>query len=390
MNARGTTLESIVSDPREIHRGGGGKEWRNHGITLRAQILTRDETIGSGSFVLSNACDINRYYMTSEKVFDQFIKTSIDNYNELIQAYLTGNRLVKILSTVLPTHRDYLSQRVDLARQRNKSQALLVRLLQFLEQLALIIDKEEHKNYIKNYIQVFINNNNKEEAKETSFTEAPSLNKYPNVTKEEEKKINISTSLSSSYLSPTPPRSNISEQETKNKTYSSNGTDVYYTMQEENLKSTQLSQDDFSVQSSLFSSCDFLSLDDSYKRDGSIDTMSSGDASSMESASIQLLIETEFSGNTTKVAIRNSRISGNWENKSSQDYNGSSNFSFNNSSETSCTMESEYTTSISDLFVNRDNENESCIYLSQEDSEEEDESAIELAGEKLIFGTTDW
>lgn len=57
--------------------------------------------------------------------------------------------MVKFLSTVLPTHKDYLSMNNELMGQlRSKSQTQLVQLLQYMEQLAIIIDEEEFNKYI--------------------------------------------------------------------------------------------------------------------------------------------------------------------------------------------------------------------------------------------------
>ena len=66
MKSRGT-VESTISNPRKSIRN-GEEEWRNHGKKFRAQLLMKDEAIGSGQFLLSNTCDINRYYSVAEKV----------------------------------------------------------------------------------------------------------------------------------------------------------------------------------------------------------------------------------------------------------------------------------------------------------------------------------
>ena len=55
-----------------------------------------------------------------------------------------GNRLVKFLSVVLPTHSDYFSIDANLAALRNRSQAQLVELLQYMEELAMLIDEIEY------------------------------------------------------------------------------------------------------------------------------------------------------------------------------------------------------------------------------------------------------
>ena len=78
------------------------------------------------------------------QVLDQFLATSINESSELTESYLVGNRLVKFLSVVLPTHQDYFSTDGNLAALRNRSQAQLVELLQYMEELAMLIDEIEY------------------------------------------------------------------------------------------------------------------------------------------------------------------------------------------------------------------------------------------------------
>lgn len=85
---------------------------------------------------------------SSAQVFDQFLKQSVDERGELTESYLVGNRLVKFLSTVLPTHINYFAVDPRLEELRARSQAQLVQLLQYLEHLALIIDEDQHNKYI--------------------------------------------------------------------------------------------------------------------------------------------------------------------------------------------------------------------------------------------------
>lgn len=72
----------------------------------------------------------------------------MDETADLTESYLIGNRLVKFLSTVLPTHDQYFSEDPKLVQMKNKSQSQLVELLQYLEQLARIIDEDELNRYI--------------------------------------------------------------------------------------------------------------------------------------------------------------------------------------------------------------------------------------------------
>jgi hypothetical protein len=96
--------------------------------------------------LLWRAPSLNKSLSPPTQVLDQFLTTSIDEKAELTESYLVGNRLVKFLSTVLPTHKNYFQE--GLEESRNRSQAQLVQLLQYLEQLALIIDEDELNKYI--------------------------------------------------------------------------------------------------------------------------------------------------------------------------------------------------------------------------------------------------
>ena len=77
-----------------------------------------------------------------------FLSTSISEPSELQESYLVGNRLVKFLSVVLPTHEEYLCPDANLAAMRHKSQAHLIELLQYMEELALLIDEMQYNKYI--------------------------------------------------------------------------------------------------------------------------------------------------------------------------------------------------------------------------------------------------
>jgi hypothetical protein len=61
---------------------------------------------------------------------------------------LLGSRLSNFLSNVLPTHPDYFSKLRHLALLRDSSHKQLVELLQYIEQIAKLIDREEHQLYI--------------------------------------------------------------------------------------------------------------------------------------------------------------------------------------------------------------------------------------------------
>ena len=59
----GTAAQQLRESVRD-----GGEQWRNHGKLFRARLLMKDEEMGGNFFVLSNECDIERYYEVADKV----------------------------------------------------------------------------------------------------------------------------------------------------------------------------------------------------------------------------------------------------------------------------------------------------------------------------------
>jgi len=66
----------------------------------------------------------------------------------LIECYLIGNRLFKFLSVVLPTHHQYFSTNPKHEELRNGSESQLLQLLEYMEELELMIDEMEYNRYI--------------------------------------------------------------------------------------------------------------------------------------------------------------------------------------------------------------------------------------------------
>ncbi|CAJ1957546.1 unnamed protein product [Cylindrotheca closterium] len=139
------TLPASTLDKSDIR-----KDWRKHGKVYRAKLIVEDEQKGGNAFVLSNQCSIDRYYRVADRVLDEFLSTSSasSNAEEVSEAYLVGNRLVKFLSVVLPTHNEYLSQDPELTSCRIRSQEQLIDLLQYMEELSLIVDEIQYNLYI--------------------------------------------------------------------------------------------------------------------------------------------------------------------------------------------------------------------------------------------------
>jgi hypothetical protein len=82
------------------------------------------------------------------QVLEQFLSTSISPTNELAESYLVGNRLVTFLSVVLPTHPEYFAQDEQLTALRHHSESQLEELLQYMEELGLLIDELQYNRYI--------------------------------------------------------------------------------------------------------------------------------------------------------------------------------------------------------------------------------------------------
>ena len=66
----------------------------------------------------------------------------------MVESYLIGNRLFKFLSIVLPTHNDYFSPDEKLSSLRMKSQNQLIELLEYMEELEVMIDEMEYNHHM--------------------------------------------------------------------------------------------------------------------------------------------------------------------------------------------------------------------------------------------------
>lgn len=122
--------------------------WREHGKLFRANIVEADESNGGDVFAISDSCAIQRYYRVADRVLEKFLSSNIAERNELIKSYLVGNRLFKFLSVVLPTHNQYFSTDPRLEELRKDSESKLLNLLEYMEELELMIDEMEYNRYI--------------------------------------------------------------------------------------------------------------------------------------------------------------------------------------------------------------------------------------------------
>ena len=93
--------------------------------------------MGSQSNLTSSGCSLQVLY--------QFLQHPIDTREDMLEAYLVGTRLCKFLSAVLPKHPDYFSMDRELENSRERSQTQLIELLQYVEEIALIIDGDENR-----------------------------------------------------------------------------------------------------------------------------------------------------------------------------------------------------------------------------------------------------
>jgi len=137
----------ILNNP-ELSFAEGDGEWRAHGKIFRSNIILDDEESGGNMFALSDSCAIERYYRVADRVLEQFLSSNIAERNELIECYIVGNRLFKFLSVVLPTHHQYFSSDPKLEKLRNCSESQLMELLEYMEELELMIDEMEYNRYI--------------------------------------------------------------------------------------------------------------------------------------------------------------------------------------------------------------------------------------------------
>lgn len=109
-----------------------------------------------------------RFCVPNKQVLDQFLHHPIDTRDEMLEAYMVGQRLVKFLSVILPTHLEYSNQidiRYKAARERSLEQLAVV--TKYVDQIALLIDKQEHEDYIS----LVINQHQNEKREETYYAD---------------------------------------------------------------------------------------------------------------------------------------------------------------------------------------------------------------------------
>lgn len=86
-------------------------------------------------------------HITSQ-VREQF-QQAYKQKTKLDETYIMGNRLIKFLSQVLPTHPHYLSKRPDCTRQRVKIQHDLRTVREQVEEVALLLDKNFYRGLME-------------------------------------------------------------------------------------------------------------------------------------------------------------------------------------------------------------------------------------------------
>lgn len=65
---------------------------------------------------------------------------------------MVGHRLVRFLSSILPTHAEYYSVDDAGAAARDRSQEQLAAVVKYLDQIALLVDKQEHEDFIRSVL----------------------------------------------------------------------------------------------------------------------------------------------------------------------------------------------------------------------------------------------
>ena len=79
------------------------------------------------------------------QVLDQFLQHPIETREELLEAFLIGTRLLKFLQVILPTHPEYAQLP---ARQLEHVEETVHDLTRYTDEIALMIDQDEHEAYI--------------------------------------------------------------------------------------------------------------------------------------------------------------------------------------------------------------------------------------------------
>jgi len=182
------------------------ESWRRPGKHFRARLLLKDK---DSAFTLNQKCAIDKYYQVADRVrkcgavrtrrvlplketiiicadavesnrleladltplscclplhrlhgqvLEQFLQHPIDTRDDLIEAYLIGSRLSNFLSQLLPTHPSYFSNQHNLCLLRDRSQKQMVDLVSYIEQIAVLIDRQEHQAYISKVLRQPLNN----------------------------------------------------------------------------------------------------------------------------------------------------------------------------------------------------------------------------------------
>jgi len=91
--------------------------------------------------VLSNFCPIQRYYDTADKVLDAFLSSY--EQNQLDDAYVLGKRFTSFSTDTLPTHSYYKSKQDKLKYLRNDNIRKVGLVVDALEDITKLMDKEE-------------------------------------------------------------------------------------------------------------------------------------------------------------------------------------------------------------------------------------------------------
>jgi hypothetical protein len=69
-----------------------------------------------------------------------------------MEAYMVGHRLVMFLSSILPTHADYFSTVEKETEARVRSQEQLDVVSKYLDHIAMLVDKQEHEDFIRSVL----------------------------------------------------------------------------------------------------------------------------------------------------------------------------------------------------------------------------------------------
>mmetsp|Transcript_14242 Transcript_14242/g.17298 ORF Transcript_14242/g.17298 Transcript_14242/m.17298 type:complete len:809 (-) Transcript_14242:48-2474(-) len=126
----------------------GDDSWRKDGKILRKQLIEEDDAAGGSEFVINKQSKLRNYCDIADRVRDQF-QATFEAGNKLEEAYIMGNRLIKFLGDVLPTHHHYYSRHPEYTKLRIKTQNCVLEVRKQIDEVAFLYDKEIYRSVME-------------------------------------------------------------------------------------------------------------------------------------------------------------------------------------------------------------------------------------------------